>query len=176
MKNLNINTSINTNTDTNMTNPNMKTEKFYITTAIPYMNSKLHLGFFYEAILADIVARFNRLLGKDVFFLTGSDEHGQKIEKSAVAKGISPKQYTDLMVEDMKRLLNLYEISNDSFIRTSDEKHEKVVQNILQKLKDNGNLYKGHYEGWYCIPDETFLLILKLLMASVLNVAEKLNI
>lgn len=156
MENLNINTSINTNTDTNMTNPNMKTEKFYITTAIPYMNSKLHLGFFYEAILADIVARFNRLLGKDVFFLTGSDEHGQKIEKSAAAKGISPKQYTDLMVEDMKRLLNLYEISNDSFIRTSDEKHEKVVQNILQKLKDNGNLYKGHYEGWYCIPDETF--------------------
>ena len=104
-----------------------KKDKFYITTAIPYMNSKLHLGFFYEAILADVCARFNRLLGREVFFLTGSDEHGQKIEKSALANKMTPKQYTDIMVDDMKRLLELFEISNDAFIRTSDEKHEKVI-------------------------------------------------
>lgn len=134
----------------------LRKEKFYITTAIPYMNSKLHLGFFYEAVLADVCARFNRLIGKDVFFLTGSDEHGQKIEKSAQANKMTPIQYTDIMVEDMKRLLKLFEISNDAFIRTSDKKHEKVVQNILLKLKENGDLYKGYYEGWYCIPDETF--------------------
>lgn len=133
-----------------------KKEKFYITTAIPYMNSKLHLGFFYEAILADVLARFNRLIGKDVFFLTGTDEHGQKIQKSAESKGMSPQMYVDLMSQDMKRLLKLYEISNDSFIRTTDPNHEKVVQNILMKLKENGDLYKGYYEGWYCTPDETF--------------------
>ncbi|MHB1376974.1 MAG: methionine--tRNA ligase [Candidatus Humimicrobiaceae bacterium] len=133
-----------------------KQDKFYITTAIPYMNSKLHLGFFYEATLADVVARFKRLEGRDVFFLTGADEHGQKIEKSAQTKNISSKEYVDIMSLDMKRLLELYEISNDSFIRTSDPEHEKVVQNILVKLKENGDLYKGHYEGWYCISDETF--------------------
>jgi methionyl-tRNA synthetase len=133
-----------------------KQDKFYITTAIPYMNSKLHLGFFYEATLADVVARFKRLEGREVFFLTGADEHGQKIEKSAQAKNISSKEYVDIMSQDMKRLLELYEISNDSYIRTSDPEHEKVVQNILVKLKENGDLYKGHYEGWYCISDETF--------------------
>ncbi len=131
-------------------------DKFYITTAIPYMNSKLHLGFFYEATLADVVARFKRLEGRDVFFLTGADEHGQKIEKSAQAKNISSKEYVDIMSLDMKRLLELYEISNDAYIRTSDAAHENVVQNILVKLKENGDLYKGHYEGWYCISDETF--------------------
>ncbi|MDD5659733.1 MAG: methionine--tRNA ligase [Actinomycetota bacterium] len=133
-----------------------KNNKFYITTAIPYMNSKLHLGFFYEAILADVVARFKRLEGYDVYFLTGADEHGQKIEKIAQAKNISSQEFVDLMSADMKRLLALYEISNDSYIRTTDENHEKVVQNILVKLKENGDLYKGNYEGWYCIPDETF--------------------
>ncbi|MBC7333393.1 MAG: methionine--tRNA ligase [Actinobacteria bacterium] len=135
-----------------------KKEKFYITTAIPYMNTKLHLGFFYETILADVMARFNRLLGKDVFFLTGADEHGQKIYKSAVEKNMSPKDYVDEMVCDMKRLLELYTISNDYYIRTTDEKHQKVVQNILIKLKESGDIYKGVYEGWYCVPCETFLL------------------
>src|SRR5450830_1970557 len=107
-----------------------KKDKFYITTAIPYMNSKLHLGFFYETTLADVIARFKRLEGKDVFFLTGADEHGQKIEKSAQAKNVSSQEYVDIMSLDMKRLLELYEISNDSYIRTSDIAHEKVVQNI----------------------------------------------
>jgi len=136
----------------------MGKEKFYITTAIPYMNAKLHLGQIYEFILTDIVARFNRLLGKDVFFLTGSDEHGQKIEKSAQQKGISTQKYVDEMVADMKRLLKLYNISNDSYIRTTNKNHEKVVQDILTQLKENGDLYKSTYEGWYCIPCETFLL------------------
>ncbi|MBC8389151.1 MAG: methionine--tRNA ligase [Actinobacteria bacterium] len=136
----------------------MDKEKFYITTAIPYMNAKLHLGQIYEFILADVVARFNRLSGKDIFFLTGADEHGQKINKSAEERGVSPQEYVDEMVKDMKRLLKLYSISNDSYIRTTDKKHEKIVQNILIKLKDNGDLYKSTYEGEYCVPCETFLL------------------
>ncbi|OFW48840.1 MAG: methionine--tRNA ligase, partial [Actinobacteria bacterium RBG_13_35_12] len=136
----------------------MNKEKFYITTAIPYMNAKLHLGQVYEYILADVVARFNRLIGKDTFFLTGADEHGQKINKNAEKKGVSPQEYVDEMVTDMKRLLKLYNISNDSYIRTTDKKHEEIVRNILVKLKDNGDLYKGTYEGKYCVPCETFLL------------------
>jgi len=136
----------------------MTKEKFYITTAIPYMNAKLHLGQIYEFILTDVVARFNRAMGKDTFFLTGSDEHGQKINKSAQEKGVSPKVYVDEMVKDMKRLLKLYNISNDSYIRTTDSRHEKIVQNILTRLKDNGDLYKSVYEGKYCTPCETFLL------------------
>ncbi|GAH92367.1 unnamed protein product, partial [marine sediment metagenome] len=113
----------------------MNKEKFYITTAIPYMNAKLHLGQIYEFILADVVARFNRLNGKDIFFLTGADEHGQKINKSAEERGVPPQEYVDEMVKDMKRLLKLYSISNDSYIRTTDKKHEKVVQDVLIKLK-----------------------------------------
>ncbi len=136
----------------------MNKEKIYITTAIPYMNAKLHLGQIYEFILADVVARFNRLIGKDIFFLTGADEHGQKINKSAEERGVPPQEYVDEMVKDMKRLLKLYSISNDSYIRTTDKKHEKVVQNVLIKLKDNGDLYKSTYEGEYCVPCETFLI------------------
>ncbi len=136
----------------------MKNQKFYITTAIPYMNAKLHLGQVYEFILADVMARFHRLLGYDTFFLTGSDEHGQKIYKSATSKGVSPQEYVDTMVEDMKRILKLYNISNSSFVRTTDKSHEKVVQGILSMLKDNGDIYKDSYEGWYCVVDENFLL------------------
>jgi methionyl-tRNA synthetase len=136
----------------------MAGKKFYITTAIPYMNAKLHLGQIYEFILADVVARFNRICGRDTYFLTGSDEHGQKINKSAMEKGVSPGEYVDMMVKDMKRLLGLYNISNDGFIRTTDKKHEKVVQDILVHLKENGDLYKSTYEGEYCVPCETFLL------------------
>lgn len=131
-------------------------EKFYITTAIPYMNAKLHLGQVYEFILADVIARYKRLLGYDVFFLTGSDEHGQKIYKTAAAKGISQQQYVDEMVTDMKRILKLYCISNDSFIRTTNPEHEKIVQNIYKKINENGDVYKSTYEGWYCVPCETF--------------------
>ncbi len=138
-------------------------EKFYITTAIPYMNAKLHLGQVYEFILADVMARYQRLLGKDVFFLTGSDEHGQKIFKTAAAKGISQKQYVDNMVADMKRILQLYCISNDAFIRTTDEEHEKIVQNIYNKINENGDVYKSTYEGWYCVPCETYFMDSQLL-------------
>jgi len=133
------------------------TEKFYITTAIPYMNAKLHLGQIYEFIITDVVARYNRLTGRDVYFLTGSDEHGQKIAKSAADHGIEPQKYVDGMVADMKRLLALYNISNNGFIRTTSKDHEKVVQNILTKLEENGDLYKSEYEGEYCVPCETFL-------------------
>jgi len=133
-------------------------EKFYITTAIPYMNAKLHLGQVYEFILADVMARYHRLLGRDVFFLTGSDEHGQKIFKTAAAKGITQKEYVDGMVADMKRILKLYCISNDAFIRTTDQNHEKIVQNIYEKINENGDVYKSTYEGWYCVPCETFFM------------------
>lgn len=136
----------------------MKDQKFYITTAIPYMNAKLHLGQVYEFILADVMARYHRLLGYDTFFLTGSDEHGQKIYKSATSKGVSPQDYVDSMVKDMKRILKLYNISNSAFVRTTDKDHEKVVQKILSMLKENGDIYKGSYEGWYCVVDENFLL------------------
>ena len=136
----------------------MTEEKFYITTAIPYMNAKLHLGQIYEFILTDVVARFNRLHGKDTYFLTGSDEHGQKIDKSAKDNGVSPQEYVDRMVKDMKRLLGVYNISNNDFVRTTSKEHEKVVQDILTKLEGNGDLYKSTYEGQYCVPCETFLM------------------
>lgn len=135
----------------------MTQEKFYITTAIPYMNAKLHLGQIYEFIITDVVARYNRLTGKDTYFLTGSDEHGQKIAKSAADHDVEPQKYVDKMVEDMKRLLDVYNISNDGYIRTTSKEHEKAVQNILTRLKDNGDLYKSVYEGEYCVPCETFL-------------------
>ena len=122
------------------------------------MNAKLHLGQVYEFILADVMARFHRIMGYDVFFLTGSDEHGQKIFKTAAAKGISQKKYVDEMVEDMHRILKLYCISNDAFIRTTDPGHEKIVQNIYKKINENGDIYKSTYEGWYCVPCETFFL------------------
>lgn len=134
----------------------MNKEKFYITTAIPYMNAKLHLGQVYEFILTDVVARFHRLTGRDTLFLTGADEHGQKINKSAQEKGMSPQVYVDLMTDDMKRLLKLYNISNDLYVRTTEKNHEMIVQNILAGLKDNGDLYKSVYEGKYCVPCETF--------------------
>src|SRR3972149_1071890 len=144
----------------------MNREKFYITTAIPYMNAKLHLGQIYEFILADVVARFNRHTGKDTFFLTGADEHGQKISKSAEERRLSPQEYVDEMVQDMKRLLKLYNISNDSYIRTTDKKHEKIVQNILIKLKNNSDLYKSIYEGKYCIPCEKILQVTNMVAPS----------
>ncbi|HMK49881.1 MAG TPA: methionine--tRNA ligase [Thermodesulfovibrionales bacterium] len=129
---------------------------FYITTPIYYVNDVPHIGHAYTTIAADILARYNRLKGKDVFFLTGTDEHGQKVEKAAKEKGLSPKEHADGMVENYKRLWAKLNINYDSFIRTTDQGHMEVVQNILQDLYNRGEIEKRMYSGWYCVPDERF--------------------
>jgi methionyl-tRNA synthetase len=132
------------------------TEKFYVTTPIYYVNDIPHIGHAYTTIAADILARRNRLLGKKVFFLTGTDEHGQKVEKAAVEKGRTPKEHADVMVENFKRLWKKLNISNDAFIRTTDSEHTKTVQGLMQMLLDRGEIEKRIYSGWYCTPDERF--------------------
>ena len=131
-------------------------EKFYITTAIAYTSGKPHIGNTYEAILADSIARFKRYEGYDVFFQTGTDEHGQKIEEKASSAGVSPKAFVDGVADEIKNIWNLVGVSYDKFIRTTDEYHEKQVQKIFKKLYDQGDIYKGSYEGWYCTPCESF--------------------
>ena len=131
-------------------------KKFYVTTPIYYVNDIPHIGHAYTTVAADILARHNRLLGRDVFFLTGTDEHGQKVEKAAKEKGRSPKEHADLMVENFKRLWKGLRISNDAFIRTSDDAHVKTVQGLLQMLWDKGEIERREYAGWYCTPDERF--------------------
>jgi methionyl-tRNA synthetase len=121
------------------------------------VNDVPHIGHAYTTIIADGISRFMRLTGKDVFFLTGTDEHGQKVEKSAAEKGMTPIQLADKVVVRFKKLWEALNISNDYFIRTTQPSHEQGVQNIFQKLKDKGDIYKGLYEGWYCVSDETFL-------------------
>lgn len=134
----------------------MSKEKFYITTPIYYTNNYLHIGHSYTTIATDTMARYKKLKGYDVKFLTGSDEHGQKIEESAKQKGISPKQYVDHITDHIKELWKLLNIDYDYYIRTTDEKHIKAVQKIFKKLYDQGDIYKGTYEGLYCTPCETF--------------------
>ncbi len=134
----------------------MSKEKFYITTAIAYSSRKPHFGNTYEIIMADAYARFQRQMGKDVFFLTGTDEHGQKIENLANEAGITPQAYVDGVSGEIKRIWDLMGASYDKFIRTTDDYHVKSVQNIFKKLYDKGDIYKGHYEGWYCTPCESF--------------------
>lgn len=131
-------------------------EKYYITTAIAYTSGKPHIGNTYEAILADSLARFKRYEGYDVFFQTGTDEHGQKIEEKAAAAGVSPKQFVDGVADVIKNIWNLVGVSYDKFIRTTDSDHEKQVQKIFKKLYEKGDIYKGSYEGWYCTPCESF--------------------
>lgn len=130
--------------------------KYYITTAIAYTSGKPHIGNTYEAILADSVARFKRKQGYDVFFQTGTDEHGQKIEEKAAAAGKTPKEFVDEVSAEIKRLWNLVDVSYDKFIRTTDKDHEFEVQKIFDKLYKQGDIYKGSYEGWYCTPCESF--------------------
>lgn len=130
--------------------------KYYITTAIAYTSRKPHIGNTYEVILTDAIARYKRLKGDDVFFLTGTDEHGQKIEDIAKEIGIRPKQYVDQIANEIKGIWDLMNASYDKFIRTTDADHEKVVQKIFKKLYDQGDIYKGKYEGWYCNPCESF--------------------
>jgi len=130
--------------------------KFYITTPIYYVNDVPHIGHAYTTIAADVMARYHRLLGDSVFFLTGTDEHGQKVEKAAVEKGRTPKEHADLLSLNFKRLWEKLEITNDAFIRTTDREHVSVVQELLQKLYDKGEIERRTYEGWYCTPDERF--------------------
>ena len=134
----------------------MQKPSFYITTPIYYPSDKLHIGHSYATVAADTMARYKRLRGYDVFFLTGTDEHGQKIEKVATAKGMTPKAYVDDIVAGIKELWSVMNISYDDFIRTTDERHRKTVQKIFKALYDKGDIYKGFYEGWYCTPCETF--------------------
>ena len=134
----------------------MDNKKFYMTTAIAYTSGKPHIGNTYEIVLADSIARFKRQQGYDVFFQTGTDEHGQKIELKAAEAGISPKEFVDNVAGDIKRIWDLMNTSYDKFIRTTDEDHEKQVQKIFKKLYDQGDIYKGYYEGMYCTPCESF--------------------
>lgn len=129
---------------------------YYITTPIYYPSAKLHIGHTYCTAIADTIARFKRRAGYDVHFLTGSDEHGQKIERIADSLGITPLEYTTNIVEGFQNLWKKLNISNDDFIRTTEERHKKVVQYLFKKAYDKGDIYKSSYEGWYCTPDETF--------------------
>ncbi len=134
----------------------MEKEKFYITTAIAYTSRKPHIGNVYDPVLADAIARFKRMMGFDVFYLTGSDEHGQKIEELAKAEGTSPKEYVDKIAHQIKGVWDCMNISYDKFIRTTDADHEASVERIFQKLVEKGDIYKGEYEGKYCVPCESF--------------------
>ena len=132
------------------------TGKFYITTPIYYVNDVPHIGHAYTTIAADTLARYHRLQGDAVFFLTGTDEHGQKVEKAAQERGLTPQAHANLMVENFRQLWKKLDITNDAFIRTTDKEHVAVVQELLQKLYDKGELERRTYEGWYCTPDERF--------------------
>ena len=134
----------------------MEKKKFYMTTAIAYASGKPHIGNTYEVVLADSIARYKRFEGYDVFFQTGTDEHGQKIELKAEEAGITPKEFVDNVSTEIKRIWDLMNTSYDKFIRTTDADHEAQVQKIFKKLYDQGDIYKGHYEGMYCTPCESF--------------------
>ena len=134
----------------------MKKNTFYITTPIYYTNNNLHIGHSYTTIATDTMSRYKKLRGFDVKFLTGSDEHGQKIENSAKEMGVSPQEYVDKITEDIKKLWELLDVDYDYYIRTTDDKHKQVVQKIFKTLYDKGDIYKGTYEGLYCTPCETF--------------------
>lgn len=134
----------------------MEKQKFYMTTAIAYTSGKPHIGNTYEIVLADAIARFKRMEGYDVFFQTGTDEHGQKIELKAQDAGVTPKEFVDGVAGEIKRIWDLMNTSYDKFIRTTDDYHEKQVQKIFKKLYDQGDIYKGAYEGMYCTPCESF--------------------
>nr|WP_200858893.1 methionine--tRNA ligase [Halanaerobium saccharolyticum] len=131
-------------------------DTYYVTTPIYYPSDKLHIGHAYTTVAADTIARYKKMRGFDTMFLTGSDEHGQKIERKAEAAGKETKEYVDQIVETFKELWDKLDIDYDYFIRTTEERHEKVVQKIFKKLYDKGDIYKGNYEGWYCTPCESF--------------------
>ncbi len=134
----------------------MSKQPYYITTAIAYTSRKPHIGNSYEIVLSDALARFKRMQGYDVFFQTGTDEHGQKIEEYAAAAGVSPKEYVDKVAGEIKDICDCLNTTYDKFIRTTDKEHEESVQKIFKKLFDKGDVYKSEYEGWYCVPCESF--------------------
>ncbi|MEK7828450.1 MAG: class I tRNA ligase family protein, partial [Deltaproteobacteria bacterium] len=131
-------------------------KNFYITTPIYYVNDVPHIGHAYTTVAADCLARYKRLKGYDVFFLTGADEHGQKVEKAAKERGRTPQEHADLMVENFKNLWKALNITNDAFIRTTDDAHKKVVREILQRLWNEKKIEKRSYSGMYCTPCERF--------------------
>ena len=133
-----------------------KKKTFYITTPLYYSSGKLHLGHCYTTVICDSIARFKRMEGRDVFFLTGTDEHGQNIARRAAEKGMQPKEYVDALYADIKKLWELMDISYDKFIRTTDDYHEQAVKEIFTRLYEKGDIYKAEYEGWYCSPCESF--------------------
>lgn len=130
--------------------------KFYITTPIYYVNSDPHVGSAYTTIIADIIARYKRMMGYDVFFLTGTDEHGQKILQASSSLGKDPQSFCDELADRFKQLWKKLNITNDGFIRTTDPNHMKVVQYFVKKMVENNDIYKGEYRGWYCVPCETY--------------------
>jgi len=134
----------------------MEKKKYYLTTAIAYASAKPHIGNTYEIVLADLIARAKRMEGYDVFFQTGTDEHGEKIQLKAEAASITPKQYVDKAAGEIKRIWDLMNSSYDKFIRTTDDDHEKQIQKMFKKMYDKGDIYKGSYKGWYCTPCESF--------------------
>ena len=134
----------------------MEKEKYYISTAIAYASSKPHIGNTYEIVLADVIARYKRLCGYDVYFQTGTDEHGQKIEEKAIADGKNPQEYVDEKSNDIKYIWDIMNTSYDKFVRTTDSEHKKIVQDIFKKLYDQGDIYLGEYKGLYCTPCESF--------------------
>ena len=131
-------------------------KKFYITTAIAYASSKPHIGNAYDIVLADMIARYKKMMGFDVYLMTGSDEHGQKIEEKANAAGITPKEYVDNAASVIKSVWDSLNTNYDKFIRTTDDYHEKTVQKIFKKLYEQGDIYKSEYQGKYCVPCESF--------------------
>ena len=137
----------------------MSKEPYYITTAITYTSGKPHIGNTYEIILADSIARYKRMEGYDVFFQTGTDEHGQKVELKAAEKGVTPKEFVDDVAGEIKRIWDLMNTSYDKFIRTTDADHEAQVQKIFKKLYEQGDIYKGHYEGH--LPSTSWLSVKK---------------
>ena len=134
----------------------MSDKTFYITTPIYYPSDKLHIGHAYTTVAADSIARYKKLTGYDVYFLTGSDEHGQKIERKSKECGKTPQEYVDNIVAGFKQLWDKLNVENDDFIRTTEERHKKVVQMVMEQLYKQGDIYKSTYEGWYCTPCETF--------------------
>jgi methionyl-tRNA synthetase len=147
--------------------------KFYITTPIYYVNDVPHIGHAYCTIATDVMARYHRMSGDDVFFLTGTDEHGQNIQRIAIEKGVPVKKYCDDITAQFKSLWTKLDISNDYFVRTTDERHKSAAQKLFKAIYDSGDVYKGQYEGWYCAPCEAFYTEKDLLDGNLCPIHER---